>query len=329
MALPTLNWHFSGWQAFSDSSDIVAVLDDIADWLNTATTDAHGSRTTGSGSAWSALKESSGGTIAIRLAPPASGGSPNQRIIIAGVGSGSHSPSMFGIDTFVTGSLIAGMVCEVTNEGNYTTFDNAAPYTSGTFSTYGRFGTTPSNFSSFGIIESQEAIAVLLRKTNNDIYPLVGGALTDPFSSSAGDAHTDGRRYSITICGTTPLNSATHTANNTNGILFSNKQNTADVTTKNILRELNDTWIGRSSFGFFSRNNTTNNDNTNISATDLKNESGSIGERIPLWLQAVGRHRQIFVVPDELCGSLVGNPAAYITLSSSATSQTDSFGFEI
>ena len=144
MALPDQQFRFSGVQALSINDDPENVLDDIADWLNSATVyyDA-ASRTAGAGSAWTATKEVSGVTVAARLQPPSTGGAPNQRVVIAAVGAGAPTPAMLASDTFAVDRFLIGHVKEVDtgDEGDYVSWDNAStPYTGSNFTGYARCG---------------------------------------------------------------------------------------------------------------------------------------------------------------------------------------------
>ena len=111
MALLNQEFRYSGIQSLSINDDPENLLDDIADWLNNATQyyDA-ASRTAGAGSAWTATKEVSGVTVAARLQPPTTSGAPDQRVMLAAVGSGSPTPPMFASDTFGVDRLLMGHV---------------------------------------------------------------------------------------------------------------------------------------------------------------------------------------------------------------------------
>jgi hypothetical protein len=100
-------------------------------------------------------------------------------------------------DTWATNIVLAGLA---KNAGAFNAWDNAAPFTSGQFYGYWRAANTGSGtFSRVWIIESQEALFVVIELTTGVCIPILGGAYLDPESSTSGACESDGARYGLAV----------------------------------------------------------------------------------------------------------------------------------
>lgn len=207
MSLPSVEWRYVGTRPVS-SGTMDTIMDNVYT-LATSTQYFDGSpRTQGSGSAgtWNRY-QNAGVTEAIYVTPVLG----DQKIIIAGSsGTPSPSPTMASPDTYVTNTL---MVNITKNPGNFSSWNAANPFTSGTAFGYwrilgGRSGNT--GISSFTgnvyLYESKESIALFLisfAATSSSSYSngVLAGALWDPESSSTIDAESDGRLYGLITSG--------------------------------------------------------------------------------------------------------------------------------
>lgn len=194
MALPALNWRFVGDLAFTSS--INAGLDALYT-LGTATTYADGTtRTPGTGSAWTWLREVSGVTVAAYGNPPTN--SLGFRYIIGGSVGAVAYPILTPDAVTQVNTLVYGMN---RSSGAFTSWGNAQPFTSG-FSGYWRAGRAFSAvaYDTVALWESQEGCVIQYGVIATGAASGVQfGALFDPLSAAVGNCESDGRLYSM--CG--------------------------------------------------------------------------------------------------------------------------------
>jgi len=156
-------------------------------------------RTPGSGTAWlmSRYKNASVTEAIYGKAPEAA--ISTMDVILAGVDTGSPSPTMRTPDTLGTGAVYASV-----NKGGsgFTTWDGAAPFGAGKFFGYWR----GINATSFGILvwvfESMEDFWVLSMSSTGSLAIIRIGAIIDPHTADASDAETSGRLFGMVTCGT-------------------------------------------------------------------------------------------------------------------------------
>lgn len=204
MALPALNWRFVGDLTFTSS--INAGLDALYT-LGTATTYADGTtRTPGTGSAWTWLREVSGVTVAAYGNPPTN--SLGFRYILGGAAGAVAYPLLAPDIATQVNTLVYGMN---RSSGAFTSWGNAQPFTSG-FSGYWRAGRAFSAvaYDTVALWESQEGCVIQYGVIATGAASSVQfGALFDPLSSAAANSESDGRLYAM--CGS---GSSTTTASN-------------------------------------------------------------------------------------------------------------------
>ena len=199
MPLPALNWKFVGDLAFTPGS-INSGLDGLFT-LGTATTYADGTtRTPGTGSAWTWLREVSGVTVAAYGNPPTN--ALNFRYIIGGTVGAVAYPILTPDVATQVNTLVYGMN---RSSGAFTTWSAAQPFTSG-FSNYWRatrsFATVA--YDTVALWESQEGCVIQFGVISTGAASSVQfGALFDPLSAAAGNCESDGRLYAM--CGSGSL----------------------------------------------------------------------------------------------------------------------------
>lgn len=204
MALPRLNWTMIARGTLA-AATAEAVMDFVYTNLN------------GVGG-WTVAREQNGGvTEGIVLTPPTAAVS-DMRIIMAGVASGSPTPTMRSPDTFTTGVLLCGIVKGVTSPGSLD-WDAASPIADGTWSGYWR-GFTCASSSNITVYYSGEAVMVVIdNNSNTTMRYVIAGAWCDPMSAVAGDCESSGRLYGMAMCGsvaTTGINTAFWSASTAN-----------------------------------------------------------------------------------------------------------------
>lgn len=196
MSLAALNWRYVGASSFA-AATVEAVLNAI--WtLGTAVTYADSTtRTPGSGSAWTWSRfQNAGQTEAAYATPPTD--TLTQRIILAG-DDAAHTPTMASPDTWAANTLLAGIN---KNSGAFNAWDNAAPFTSGTWFGYWRAWPTSAGTGTVYLYESQEAVIILVTTTGGSVYAILLGAWIDPESSDTSlDAESDGKLYGVAVSG--------------------------------------------------------------------------------------------------------------------------------
>jgi hypothetical protein len=212
MSLPNVEWRYVGTRSVTNVT-IDTVMDNIYT-LAIATEYIDGTaRIQGSGSAgsWSRYQTGGGVTESIYVTPP----SGSQKIIIAGSSTTpSPSPTMASPDTYTTNVL---MVNVIKDPGNFSSWNAANPFTSGTSFGYYKFlgarGNGLIGITSFTgnvyLYESKESIAVFLiaatAGSSSTSYSngFLAGALFDAESDNSTDVESDGRLYGIISSGHT------------------------------------------------------------------------------------------------------------------------------
>ena len=201
MSLPVLNWKALPLVTLT-SGTIDAVIKGIYDAFTSSIYIDGSPRVTGSASAWTFAQELSGSTIEAvwGIAPT---GSLNQRVILAGSSRLSLTPQLASPDiTYAPATLYTSVA---KNASTFTTWNGAAPFSSGSFFGYWKTWVTSSGTPQIvRCLESQEAIAVFIQNTTaNNVYGSIAGAILDPESTdTAIDSETDNRLYGIVTTGT-------------------------------------------------------------------------------------------------------------------------------
>jgi hypothetical protein len=122
-------------------------------------------------------------------------GALNHRGIIAGQGTATKSPTMGVNDSFAANRIM--MNC-TKNAGPFTTWDAANPFGGQSFGYWHLTGVVAAP----AVIgadwyECQEAMHIAIRTTGGADMGGMGGAITDPQSTLAADAESDGRNYGM------------------------------------------------------------------------------------------------------------------------------------
>lgn len=220
MSLSALTYKYIGRFA----APAATVSGNMAAFANafSSTTYADGtSRVTGSGVAWTPYSQLSGSqTIAVALTPVTS--TLGQKIVYAGGAAGA--PTMISPDTYANTRINFGL-CK--NAGNYTSWSDANPFTSGQFSGYtGWF--TGTNVSYIHVFESQDSVVTIGETNTGTTYICCAGAMIDPESSNASASETDGKLYFLSTSGYTAVTTVAHNnADYTGAQSFLNNVNTA------------------------------------------------------------------------------------------------------
>lgn len=207
MPNPTLNWRYVGVQNHTAGS-LPGSLDGLYT-LGIATTYADGSaRTPGTGSAWTwAREQTSGTTVAVYGNPPTN--ALGMRYILAGSASAVAYTVLTPDTTTATGQLVGAMQ---KGAGAYTTWGSATPFTNAGFSGYWRAARPHAiiAYDSISLWECQEACMIQLAQTSTGSTSINGfGALFDPIGSTANQAESDGRLYSMFTAGSLSMTSTT------------------------------------------------------------------------------------------------------------------------
>ena len=207
MPNPTLNWRYVGVQTFTAGS-LPGTLDGLYT-LGIATTYADGSaRAPGTGSAWTwAREQTSGTTVAVYGNPPTN--ALGMRYILAGSTSAVAYTVLTPDTATATGQLVGAIQ---KNAGAFTTWGSATPFTNGGFSGYWRAARPHATvaYDSISLWESQEGCMVQLAQASTGSTSINGfGALFDPIGSTANQAESDGRLYSMFTAGSLSVTSTT------------------------------------------------------------------------------------------------------------------------
>jgi len=203
MALPVLNWRLLTPRTFSGST-INDLLNMLASMGQSTTYADNSPRVPGTNSAWTwnidnANAVQPGVTTAIYGVPPIN--ALNMGYIISGSTAASSPGGTYNTDTYNQNLLLLSMN---KNSGTYTTWTNAAPFTTGQFSGMirGTRITVITAGNSFYWYECEEAfIIICVLAGGSSVQTLMAGALVDPLSSAAANAETDGRLYSVLSSG--------------------------------------------------------------------------------------------------------------------------------
>jgi hypothetical protein len=131
------------------------------------------------------------------------------RYILAGSTSAVAYTVLTPDTATATGQLVAAMQ---KNAGTYTTWGSATPFTNAGFSGYWRAARAHATvaYDSISLWESQEACMVQLAQASTGSTSINGfGALFDPIGSTANQAESDGRLYSMFTSGSLSVTSST------------------------------------------------------------------------------------------------------------------------
>lgn len=138
----------------------------------------------------------------------------NMQYIVAG-DNVSRSTVVMNTDAAYTGSLSSPIISMNKNSGAYTSWINAAPFTTGQFSGFVRTPTIAAVGGTTGpltltMMECQEAFLLLWNRMDTAGQTSLGaGAIIDPLSGSAANAESDGRLYSIFTSGQSAFQAST------------------------------------------------------------------------------------------------------------------------
>jgi len=213
MSLPTLNWKALPLVTLT-SGTINAVIEGIYNAFTSSIYLDGSPRVTGSASAWTIAQEVSGSTIeAVWCIAPT--GSLNQRVILAGSSRTGLTPQLASPDTVYAPATLYVSVAK--NASTYTSWNNATPFSSGSFFGFWKTWATSSGTPQIvRCLESQEAIAVFIQNTTaNAVYGCIAGAILDPESTDTGiDSETDNRLYGIATTGASIAMSISNGATN-------------------------------------------------------------------------------------------------------------------
>lgn len=219
MPLQTLTW-----RAFPPvvlaANTTAAIMDAIFTNATTVVTYADGSARAAPGTpgstSWTWAREQNAGVTVATYGTPPPVVAPDVTIptsyIIAGAstlpGSGPTMLNTLGVTPVDTNAINRLNIAMVKNPGAYvgggSGWAAANPFTTGSFSGYVNVSqaTTAVTYVTLRMWECQEAfMCQLLTAAGAASYPFGGGALIDPLSTSAADAETDGRLYTITSVG--------------------------------------------------------------------------------------------------------------------------------
>lgn len=301
MSLPVLNWKALPLVTLT-SSTIDAVIQGIYNAFTSSVYIDGSPRVTGSASAWTFAQELSGSTIEAvwGIAPT---GSLNQRVILAGSSRLSLTPQLASPDiTYAPATLYTSVA---KNASTFTTWNGAAPFSSGSFFGYWKTWVTSSGTPQIvRCLESEEAIAVFIQNTTaNTVYGSVAGAILDPESTDVAiDSETDNRLYGIVTTGTSFMNIG-HASSNT------------------VLMFAHGTSAGNNHMGIFTpatgsiKTVTKNTTLGTIDTEELTSRSGRL-IKMPITvkftaspLNFAGRLREIWMFRDAVMGNTVTNGA--------------------
>lgn len=215
MALPTLNWKYVG--RFVIGANVINTILDALYTAGTSATYYDGSaRTPGSGSAWTWVRYQNAGTTEAAYGTPPAAAVSGLRVIYAGQAAIGKVPTMAAPDA---NTAALPMVAINKGSGAFTAWENAAPFTSGSFSGYwhaGR-GTGSITYSAVHYYECEEAIFVAFESSTQTICASIAGCYIDPQSTDVLDAETDGRIYGWATSGSAAVLSTTTFSSGTNG----------------------------------------------------------------------------------------------------------------
>lgn len=199
MALPVLNWKLLTPRTFTGGT-INDLLNFLASMGQSTTYANNSPRVPGTDSAWTWAIDNAnavqpGVTTAIYGVPPIN--ALNMGYIISGSTQVASPGGTYNSDSWFANLLMLSMN---KNSGPYTTWTNAAPFTTGQFSGMIRSVSTgcTATGTSYYWYECEEAFVILAVASGGASALMLGaGAWIDPLSAAAANAETDGRLYSI------------------------------------------------------------------------------------------------------------------------------------
>jgi hypothetical protein len=203
MTLSALHWRRLPTQ--STLGSVSQTLDAINAAFASPTYQDGSPRTPGSGSAWTVVSTEGSPTEAVRLAPPYAS-SIAQRVILAGKSVAPPSgPTLLTPDTWNNNTLLIGI--SKGTIGAATTWYNANPWTTDTFSGYWRqvIGGTGGSVYCY---ESEETIKIVVLHAAGSLE-LEAGAYLDPEVTGGSSAESDGRLYGMWTTGSAAYASTT------------------------------------------------------------------------------------------------------------------------
>lgn len=316
MSLTALNWKQLPPTAVGGTGAMDDLLDAIYTAFQSATYANGDARSAGSGSAWTVSRfQNVGTTEAVYGTPPTD--TLNQRFIIAGV-AGAATPSMAAPDSYTNDVPMASLN---KNSGAFNAWDNAAPFTSGQFFGYWKFGAAAKTWAQVYCYESQEAIHVVIRDDANELWCCTLGAWVDPESTDGLDAESDGKLYCVQTQGTTAIPAVIWSAGgNTIPWLHATGNNQAHCGVFDIGAVATNTKIDRLG------------SQVAINSTNLVSRSGRL-VKAPLHFSNdtnnwIGRAREIYVVRDAQTNQKIqvsGTDNAYL-ISGSISVDEDAWG---
>lgn len=329
MALPTLNWRYVG--RFVIGANVINTILDALYTAGTSATYYDGSaRTPGAGSAWTwARYQNAGTTEAVYGTPPAAAIS-GLRVIYAGQAVIGKVPTMASPDTNVAAAPMAGIN---KNSGAFNAWENAAPFTAGSWSGYWRCGNATGSitYSAVHYYESEEAVFVAFESSTQTCYTTIAGCYIDPQSSDVLDAETDGRIYGWATSGfTNPLNTTTFSQGTTGASGFLRAHSTTASAPHSATFTVGAGTLVTATDG----RGASNNASTAWNAAQGKLPSGKFQPVGGLTLMNVstqtniGVLRDIWVVPRGRTGTKVQNGGVdwYYPVSGSTSADSDAFG---
>ena len=201
MTLSALTWKQLPTQTLASSHTLPNILDAIYNAFGSLTYADGTSRTVGAGVAWTFSRyQLSNNTEAVYGSPPTN--TLNQKVIIAGSTS-VYTPVMLSGATYASSVLFVGLA---KNSGNFSTWNGATPFTSGSFTGYAAFHSKQSTYGlTIKCYESQDAVMVLVWSTGGGTAcgGFAAGGLIDPESGdTTSDAESDGKLYALCVSGT-------------------------------------------------------------------------------------------------------------------------------
>lgn len=228
MALPALNWRMLP-PVFLPNGTASELMDAIYT-MGTSTVYADGSArspgtfaapgtaslpaSVGTGSAWTWNFDNTtfatGGKTCCYAYPPTTT-AINQTIIVGCTSSIAGATWLQNqLDTRAVNQFYVGCA---KGTGVYTTWNTAGtPFTSGNFTGFAGVGASGLNFAQAFMLESQEAVLIILARASGGTMMGCMGAFVDPLSASTTNAETDGRLYGIVNTGSSSGTGASTTA---------------------------------------------------------------------------------------------------------------------
>lgn len=217
MALPALHWRMLP-PVFLGTGTAAEIMDAIYT-MGTSTVYADGSARTpgtfaapgtaslpasvGTGSAWTWNFDNTTfatGAKTCCYAYPPTTTAINQTIIVGCTSSVAGATWLQAqLDTRSANAFYVGCA---KNTGVYTSWNTAGtPFTSGNFTGFAQVGAAGLGFAQIYMIESEEAVLILLARSGGITHMGCIGAWLDPLSASPTNAETDGRLYGYTSTG--------------------------------------------------------------------------------------------------------------------------------